>query len=97
MPPTLKRCGPWANVHHTLVSLCGETEATSPTDPKVSTTPSSNRFALTLDGIYVLHPIESDLRNRQCTILELPGGGTALGRWNMSVTETKGTALITRA
>jgi hypothetical protein len=46
-----------------------ETEVRTPlvalTDPKVSMTPSSNRFVLTLDGICVLHPIESDMRNGQ--------------------------------
>jgi hypothetical protein len=54
------------------------TPLAAPADTKVSTTPSSNRFAFTLDGICVSHPIESDMRNGQCTTLELPGG-TALG------------------
>jgi hypothetical protein len=34
-----------------------------PTDTKVSTTPSSNRLAFTVDGICSSHPIESDMRN----------------------------------
>jgi hypothetical protein len=41
----------------------------APTDTKVSTIPSSNSFAFTLDGIYASHPIEPDMRNGQ---LHLP-------------------------
>jgi hypothetical protein len=37
----------------------------APTNPKVSPTPSSNRFAFTLDGSSAWHPIEADLRNGQ--------------------------------
>src|ERR1700730_1424704 len=32
------------------------------------------------------------MRNGQCTTLELPSGGTALGGRNMSATEAKGTS-----
>jgi hypothetical protein len=32
---------------------------------KVSTTPSSNRFAFTLDGICVAHPIKPDVHYEQ--------------------------------
>jgi branched-subunit amino acid aminotransferase/4-amino-4-deoxychorismate lyase len=39
--------------------------AVAPTNPKVSMTPSSNRFAVTLDGICVTHPIEPDMLNGQ--------------------------------
>jgi hypothetical protein len=39
------------------------TTLAAPPDPKVSATPSSSRFALTLDGICVSYPIESDIRN----------------------------------
>jgi branched-subunit amino acid aminotransferase/4-amino-4-deoxychorismate lyase len=39
--------------------------AGAPTNPKVSMTPSSNRFAVTLDGICVTHPIEPDMLNGQ--------------------------------
>jgi hypothetical protein len=41
---------------------CATAHAAAPTDPKVSTTPSSNRFAVTLDGICVSQRIETDMR-----------------------------------
>jgi len=41
---------------------CAIAHAAAPTDPKVSTTPSSNRFAVTLDGICVSQRIETDMR-----------------------------------
>jgi hypothetical protein len=40
----------------------GTVHAAAPTDPKVSTTPSSNRFSVTLDGICVLQRIEAPPR-----------------------------------
>ena len=39
----------------------------APTDPKVSTTPSFNRFAITLDGICVAQPTEPDMRKPRVT------------------------------
>jgi hypothetical protein len=41
---------------------CATARAAASTDPKVSTTPSSNRFAVTLDGICISQRIEPDMR-----------------------------------
>ena len=41
---------------------CATAHAAAPTGPKVSATPSSNRFAVTLDAICVSQRIETDMR-----------------------------------
>jgi hypothetical protein len=48
-----------------LTETAVQTPLVAPTDTKVSTTPSSNGFAFTLDGICVSHSVEPHMRNGQ--------------------------------